>query len=192
MIGLTSTLDLMSSQERIDRYLSDIARGEGHTALEELYLCTKDAVYGYALSILKNTHDAEDVLHDCFVSVYQAASGYISSGKPMAWIFTIVRNLCLGRLRAKSRVSDVPEEDVLRTLEASGSASFEDRLLISHCLRELSEEERDIVLLHVLAGLKHREIASMTDRPLSTILSKYHRALGKLRAILKEEDRTNE
>ena len=40
------------------------------------------------------------------------------------------------------------------------------------------------MLLHAVSGLKHREIAGMLDRPLSTVLSRYHRALGKLRAAL--------
>ena len=56
-----------------------------------LYRQTKASVFGYALSLLKNPYDAEDVLHDCFVSIYSAAEGYVSSGKPMAWILTITR-----------------------------------------------------------------------------------------------------
>ena len=52
----------------------------------------------------------------------------------------------------------------------------------------LGEEERQIVLLHAVTGLKHREIAALLELPLSTVLSKYHRALKKLREQLKGDE----
>ena len=110
----------------------------------------------------------------------------------MAWIFTIARNLCLGRLRSRSRFSDVPEEDWEPYLESNESISLEDRVVLEHCLHDLQEDERDILLLHIFSGMKHREIAELTDRPLSTVLSKYHRALKKMRAIFKEEGRADD
>lgn len=192
MICLTSTISSNSEMNQIDQYLSDIAQSGSRTALEQLYRCTKDAVYGYALSILKNTHDTEDVLHDCYITIYHSAFRYVSKGKPLAWILTITRNLCLGKLRSRGRLSDLPEEDWERYLETNDQISMEDRIVLAHCLKDLSDEEREILLLHVLSGMKHREIAAMTGRPVSTILSKYHRALKKLRGYLKEEDQTNE
>ena len=191
MIALTSTISSLSEMDKIDQVISDIAQNGGHAALEQLYLSIRDAVYGYALSILKNTQDAEDVLQDCCITIYQSAHLYRSSGKPMAWIFTITRNLCLGKLRSASRFSELPEEDWEPYLKANESISMEDRVVLEHCLRDLQDDEREILLLHVFSGMKHREIAEMTGRPLSTVLSKYHRALKKMRAIFKEEDRAN-
>lgn len=191
MIVLTSTISDISEMDKVEQYILDIAQSGGHAALEKLYLCIKDAVFGYALSVLKNTHDAEDVLQDCCISVYQSAHLYRSNGKPMAWIFTITRNLCLGKLRSKSRFSDRPEEDWEPYLKANERISMEDKVVLEHCLRDLQEDEREILLLHIFSGMKHREIAELTDRPLSTVLSKYHRALKKMRAIFKEEDRAN-
>ena len=188
MITLTSTISI-SEFDGIDSLISDIAHNDGSNALEKLYERTRDAVYGYAFSILKNSHDAEDVLHDCYISIYQSAGGYVSDGKPMAWIFTITRNLCLSKLRSHSRLSDVPQEDWEQYLESNERVSVEDRIVLEHCLRDLADDEREILILHILFGLKHREIAELQDRPLSTILSKYHRALRKMRALLSEEDR---
>ena len=82
----------------LDCCLARVA-GRDREALAELYQRTRTSVYGFALSILKNTQDAEDVLHDCYVNLYAAAAGYRSSGKPLAWILTITRNLCLMKLR---------------------------------------------------------------------------------------------
>ena len=190
MIVLTSAISSMSEMEKIDQYISDMAQG-GKAALEQLYLSIKDAVFGYALSILKNAQDAEDVLHDCCIAVYQSAQQYVSTGKPMAWIMTITRNLCLGKLRGRGRYSDLPGEDWEPYLRSNENVSMEDRVILEHCLRDLQDDEREILLLHVFSGMKHREIAELTGRPLSTVLSKYHRALKKMRAIFREEDRTD-
>lgn len=187
MIVLTSTINLTDESERIEQCIAEIAQNGDHASAEELYMLIKDAVYGYALSILKNTHDAEDVFHDCFVSVFQSAQSYASNKKPMAWIFTVARNLCLSKLRGRSRFSQIPEEDWENYLESNERVSPEDKIVLEHCLRDLADDEREILLLHVLSGLKHREIAELTDRPLSTVLSKYHRTLIKMRILLKED-----
>ncbi len=54
-------------------------------------------------------------------------------------------------------------------------------------LARLGAEEGQIVLLHAVTGLKHREIAQLLELPLSTVLSKYHRGLKKLKALMKGE-----
>ena len=51
-------------------------------------------------------------------------------------------------------------------------------------MRLLSDEERQVVMLHAVSGLRHREIATLLEQPLSTVLSRYHRALAKLRREL--------
>lgn len=191
MIVLTSTISDISEMEKVDQYISDIAQNEESSSMEQLYFAIKDAVFGYALSILKNAHDAEDVLHDCCITIYQSAYTYKSVGKPMAWILTITRNLCLGKLRSRSRISDLPEEDWEPYLQSNERISIEDKVVLEHCLRDLQDDEREILLLHIFSSMKHREIAELTGKPLSTILSKYHRALKKMRVILTEEGRTN-
>ena len=189
MIVMTSAISGISEMDKVEQAIFDIAQNGGQAALEKLYIGIKDAVFGYALSILKNTEDAEDVLHDCCIAVYQAAESYRPDGKPMAWIITIARNLSMGKLRSRKRFAEIPEEDWEPYLEANERISMEDRVVLEHCLRDLSDDEREILLLHIFSGMKHREIAELTGRPLSTILSKYHRALRKMREMLKEEDR---
>lgn len=70
MIAMTSTISSVSEMEKIENCILDITQKDGHDALEQLYFLTKDIIYGYALSLLKNAYDAEDVLHDCFISIY--------------------------------------------------------------------------------------------------------------------------
>ena len=150
-------------------------------ALEELYDRTSASVYGFALSFLKNAQDAQDVTHDLYVLLWTSAWSYSSDGKPMAWILTVARNLCLQKLREYQRRSELPQEDWEAYVDGNGRMSAEDKVILSESLRSLSDEERQIVMLHAVAGFKHREIGKFLELPLSTVLSKYNRALKKLR-----------
>lgn len=64
--------------------------------------------------------------------------------------------------------------------------------ILRHVLRAalsvLSEQERQVVMLHAVTGLKHREIAQLLELPLATVLSKYRRALKKLNLLLEGDD----
>lgn len=166
----------------LDALLERIANGDT-AALEALYRRTQTAVYGFALSVLKNAHDAEDVLHDCYVAVWDGAAQYRSQRKPMAWLITIAKNLCLGQLRAQRKTMEMPEELPFLSADAAG-ISVEDRTVLSACMQRLSDGERQIVTLHAVAGFKHREIAAILHMPLATVLSKYNRAIRKLKQHL--------
>ena len=60
----------------------------------------------------------------------------------------------------------------------------EDRSILRSCLEQLRDEQRQIVTLHALSGFKHREIAAILQLPLPTVLSKYHRAVKRLKQHL--------
>ena len=160
--------------------------GEGDmSALEELYRQTERAVYALALSILRNPDDAQDVTQEVYLKVRAAAHLYVPQGKPLAWLFTITRNLCRDLQRGRGREGEAPEgmEDDIRLSYVSDPT---DRLVLEAALKALNEEERRVVLLHAVSGLKHREIAQDLGEPLSTVLSRYHRALKKLKRYLTE------
>lgn len=183
MICLTSVNEIRTDGHELDECIYAMAAGDS-SGLAALYEKASPAVYGFALSILKNRQDAEDVLQDCFISAYGGAAGYRSHGKPMAWLLTIARNLCMQKLRERKRTSDIPEEDWERYLESLDRVTPEDKIVLSECMRTLTDEERQIVVLHAVGGFKHREIAELTELPLSTVLSKYSRAIKKLRKHL--------
>jgi RNA polymerase sigma-70 factor (ECF subfamily) len=155
-------------------------------ALGALYENTKNAVYGFALSIVRNTQDAEDVLQDTFVSIYASARNYKRMGKPMAWILTITRNLSLMKIRDRQKTSDISEDEWRFFAADEASVTSEDRLALTAALEKISPEESQIVMLHAVAGFKHREVAEVLELPLSTVLSKYNRAVKKLKSVLEE------
>ncbi|MDM8199857.1 MULTISPECIES: RNA polymerase sigma factor [Allofournierella] len=171
----------------LEALIGGIAAGSRED-LAELYRRTRAAVYGLALSYLKNGAEAEDVAQDTFVKVWAAAPSYRPQGKPMAWLLTIARNLALGRLRTAARIQDLSEAQWSAFSIESDSLTADDRTVLAAALGRLSDEERHIVVLHAVCGLKHREIAQFLGLALPTVLSKYHRSLKKLKTILEGDD----
>ena len=187
LIEMTNENVCRPDRRELDSLLSQI--GEGSlAALEELYRRTRAAVYSMALSYLKNAEEAQDVAQETFVRIWENAAMYRSQGSPMAWILTIARNLSLMKLRLEVRQSSLSEDEWNAIPADTSAVSLEDRQMLQDALSALSDEERQIVLLHAVTGLKHREIAALTELPLSTVLSKYRRALNKLRLQLEGDN----
>lgn len=185
LITMVETMEETGRQDRreLDRLLLDVAAGD-REALSQLYRRTRGAVYGLALSYMKNTQDAQDLTQDAFVRIWDSAPQYQSKGSPMAWILTVTRNLALMKLRGREREVGLDEEQWQAIPAQNQGVSSEDRAVLQQALEALEDQERRIVLLHAVTGLKHREIAALLELPLSTVLSKYRRALKKMRVRL--------
>lgn len=189
MLSMLMTTEYAPAEDRhkLQQLLIHIAGGE-RESLAELYQRTRAAVYGLALSYLKNAHDAQDLTQDVYVQVWDRAEQYRLTGSPMGWLLAVCRNLCLMRLRREERHAALSEEewDAIPARECGLDA--DERALLQGALASLTDEERRIVLLHAVTGLKHREIAALLELPLPTVLSKYHRALKKMRSFLEGDD----
>lgn len=155
-------------------------------AFEEFYHLTERSVYAFALSILRNHEDAMDVVQDTYIKIRGAAHLYQPMGKPMAWVFTIVRNLSMSKLRSGTKTEALGEEELENNLSFSYVTDSDDRLVLQSALKILNEEERKIILLHAISGFTYLEISRNIGLPLSTVLSKYHRGLKKLKKYLIE------
>ena len=186
-ILMTTEYTPAADNAALKQLLSGVAAGE-REALAELYRRTKAAVYGMALSYLHSAHDAQDMTQDVFVRVWDCASQYRPTGSPMGWLLALCRNLCLMQLRSARRSTALTDAEWDAIPAEETGLSVEERVLLQHALAELGEEERRIVLLHAVTGLKHREIAALLELPLATVLSKYHRALKKMRSFLEGDD----
>ncbi len=171
--------------EDIEKLISRMAEGDKE-ALAAFYQETKGPVYALAMSVLGERHGAEDIMQETYIKAYGAAASYEPRGNPMAWLLTIARNLALMRIRSQKGRDDELKEDLSGPGFETGSV---DRLTLKGALDTLGEEERQVVVLHAVAGFTHKEAAAMLNMPLSTALSKYHRALAKLRKHLGGEGR---
>ena len=154
-------------------------------AFREFYEQTQKTLFSYILSFVLNPHDAEDILQDTYMKIRSAAHLYEPQGKPMAWVFTVAKNLSFMHLRGKKRISDIEIDDLENNTILPNIMDQEDKILLEYLLKELEETERTVILLHAVSGYKHREISKNLEIPLATVLSKYHRGLLKLRKKMK-------
>ena len=119
MLSLLMTTEYAPAEDRheLQQLLIRIAGGE-REALAELYRRTRAAVYGLALSYLKNAHDAQDLTQDVYVQVWDCAGQYRPTGSPMGWLLTVCRSLCLMCLRREERRAALSEEDWVNAFDS--------------------------------------------------------------------------
>lgn len=186
-LSVQTTEEENESRRELDGLLLRVGQRD-RDAFARLYALTRGAVYALALSLLRDSQEAQDVSQDTFVKVWESAPGYQSQGSPMAWLLTIARNLARSRLRQGGRQVELDEEEWNALPASLPAVTSEDRVVLQEALAGLGAEERQIVLLHAVTGLKHREIALLLELPLSTVLSKYHRGLKKLKIMMRGEE----
>lgn len=167
--------------------LARIADGE-EEAFSKLYNLTYKPLFAFILSLTCNAEDAEDILQETYMRVIGSAHLYKPMGKPLSWMFKIAHNQVRGEWRKKSNVITKQFDEIEERIGFDNIKNIEDREMLKAAFKILSQEEMQIVTMHLIAGLKHREIAGILDLALSTVLSKYRRSLAKLKKKLKESE----
>lgn len=160
-------------------------------ALDELYHMTERTMYAFAVSLTRDHEQALDLVQDAFVKIVSAAHLYKPMGKPLAWMFTITKNLFYSYARKEKRSIATAPDEISNDRRFSYVTDMDDRMVLEGVLKKLSQEEREIILLHAVSGLKHREIAELLGYKLSTVLSKYNRSIKKLRSYLQGKGETS-
>lgn len=166
------------TDKQMDVCIKNIASGD-MAALRALYDELRIPIYKFALSIVRSTSSAEDIAQETFLRIRAAAPIYRSQGKPRAWIFSIVRNLSVTELRRMAKSVNLERVDMF-------SATTVDSIEVDggSLLDLLKADEKEIVSLHVLADLKHIDIARTLNIPYEQVRWKYAYAIKKLRKHL--------
>ncbi|WP_242649595.1 RNA polymerase sigma factor [Alkaliphilus oremlandii] len=155
-------------------------------ALDIFYCDTERILYAYILALSKNHDMTIDIMQDTYIKLISASHLYKPMGKPLAWLFTIAKNLYYTKIKTVSRETNLEAIGVSGESTLSQITDLEDKMVLEEVMRILTEEERQIVILYAVSGMKHKEIAVLLDLKLSTTLSKYHRAIKKLRKNLEK------
>lgn len=137
-------------------------------------------LYRYALMILGDRGDAEDVLQQVFASVLTKGS-VPEIADPRAYFRTAVRNAAYSVLRQR-RTARAAEESMLEP--AAEGCSPAEQAALEQALRALPPEQREVVHLHVYEGMTFQEVANATRESINTVAARYRYALHKMRKIL--------
>jgi RNA polymerase sigma-70 factor, ECF subfamily len=156
----------------------------GDLAFDRLYRSSRDDVYAYVASLLRDAPAAEEVTAAAFERAYRKRNRFDPErGEPRAWLFGIARNAALDELRRRGRQAELTAEPVdldSRAFE-EGSEHSERRLAVSAALERLEPRERELIALKFFAGLANAEIAQVLGISESNAGTKLHRAMTKLR-----------
>lgn len=149
-------------------------------AFKELYEASYKPLYAFLLSLTQNSEDAQDLLQDTYLQVYQKCHLYKKEGNPMAWIMKIGKNLFLMKYRKEKDKKFVCYEDMENELGFAQIGDVENKILLETMFMELSDEDREIIIMHDVSGLKFKEIALVAEKPVGTVLARYNRSIRKL------------
>jgi len=174
--------------QALEQLLGRTALGE-RSAFQELYRATAPKLFGVALRILRRDDWAEEVLQECYVSVWRHAAEYRPDlAAPMTWMTSIVRNRCLDWLR---RPNPEPlDDEALQEIESGNPGPLalleqgRDSAALARCLRGLDAKQRQAIALAFFDGLSHAELARHLREPLGTVKTWVRRGLVKLRTCL--------
>lgn len=155
--------------------------------LKHIYNEVRVPVYNFALSILKNPIEAEDVVQDVMIKIYDNYKSY-KGGNVFSWILTITKNESLMKIR-KNQKTELKDDEFWDSIHNENKLSHDDIILLDHLLNSLNDIEREIVFLIAISGLKNREVAHFLSMPLATVLSKYNRAIKKMQKLLVGEEK---
>ena len=155
------------------------------SAFDDLYYQTKDIVFYSILGILKDYSLSEDIMQDTYLKALSKIHSYKPTHSFKSWIVTIAKNLAINEFNRRKRETSIDIQTDEMFLGQTESRS-ENQILIEQIFKVLNDTEREIVLLHVIGDLKHREIAKMLNKPLGTITWSYKNSLEKLKKELNE------
>lgn len=152
-------------------------------ALQYLYDRYSRDVYGYVCSIVRDEHEAEDIVQNVFMKLMRVLPKYEQRGVPFsAWLFRVARNVALDHMRARRAI---PCEEVHDRDHHDTDGQFERELCLRDALANLSIEQRRVVLWRHLLGLSPVEIAEALGRTEGSIHALHHRGRRAIQAELR-------
>jgi RNA polymerase sigma-70 factor (ECF subfamily) len=171
--------------------LSRCALGN-QAAFADLYRATAPKLFGVAVRILRRSDWAEDVLQECYVSIWHHAGDYAAAkSAPLTWMTSIVRNRCLDWLRRPHPEAGGEDYDIATEAWYDESRGPLEQLLaaadagaLARCMERLDGRQRQSIMLAFFHGLSHSELAAHMREPLGTVKTWVRRGLERLRGCL--------
>ena len=154
-------------------------RNGDKTAFSDLFLNYRKLVFSVAMSIINNYDSAKDITQNVFLKLYILDKDKFPASSELSWLYTVAKNESLVFMRRKPKevsiegYEEVPDQDVFQEVISKDT--------YYSLVKNLPQEQREIVTLKVLGGLTHKEIAAILKMPIGTVQWKYHKAVHKLR-----------
>ena len=157
-------------------------------ALCRIYQKYQDYLLTLAMALLNNVDSAEDAVHDVFVSFAKSADNFRLRGSLRSYLATCVINRARDEIRKDRRRPAATSQAASLAAHSDGPDQqliFDEQShLLATALAALPHEQREVVVLHVRAGMRFREIAKLQACSVNTVQGRYRYGLNKLRSLL--------
>lgn len=149
----------------------------------------KNKLYRYALKILQSDVDAEDVMQEMLIRVWQRRDQFDEIENKEAWCMTVTRNLSIDKIRArKQNTRDISEYYTIADSEAAPDIKTEDKenlKIVMDVLNTLPDKQKEIIHLRDIEGYSYREIGDMIGLSEDQVKVNLFRARQRLKEKLK-------
>ena len=149
-----------------------------------LYDKYKKKLYNYAYYKLGNAEDAEDVVQDCVMTAFESINQLKKADSFQPWIFRILYCGCTVMIKEQMQKRNIDDIDDCRNISSIENEITIEREELKAALDILSEDEKNIVLLSVVAGLQSKEIAKISGYSAGNVRQKLSRSLTKMKRYL--------
>jgi len=174
-----------------DKLLVEQLRHGSSDALHRIYETYKNELLALGVALSHDRTTAEDVVHDVFVSLAEISHRLRLRGSLKNYLAACVANRCRSLARTKqvrkSEFNDRTEPASDGESPAVSAISAEQSALIIEAMERLPYEQQEVIILHLQAGMKFRQIARQQDLSINTVQARYRYGLAKLRSMLNSE-----
>ncbi len=170
-----------------DDYI-DRLKQKDNDAFEYIYEQTKRGVYAIIVSIIHDRQMTEDLMQETYIKMLKNIHQYQKGRNFNAWVTQIAKNLAYDYLRETKHSMLVDPIEQSHIINQTSDEKSQEDLTLDELIAPLDEEERQIVLLHIVSYTKFKDISSIVDKPLGTVLWMYQRALKKIKNGLGKEN----
>lgn len=166
--------------ENLKNIFDDI-KTKDSTAFDLFYKEYFRLIYGIAFSIAKNEATSYDVVQNIMVKLFVLDSDKFPQKNELSWLYTVIKNEALQVLRKEKESINIDDIDNI-SIQQSNIDDFVDMDNYYSMIKTLNDNQKQIVTLKVMCGLKHKEIAKLLNMPIGTVQWIYNSATVKLRA----------
>lgn len=151
-------------------------------AFTKIYSRYRERVYAYAMRMLANAEDAEDIFQEVFFRVYSRAQTFEQERSVGGWIFTIAHNLCMNKIRDRKPQEALDDLDL--AIEPAPDMGEDWQTVIANAIEALPLEYREVILLREYQGMGYQEMTEVLKTTIPAVKSRLYRAKGRLRELL--------
>lgn len=151
-------------------------------ALDEFYRSFGKIIFGVALSVCKCKSEADEVVNEVLIKVWNSANDIHGIEKPDAWVYRVTYNFAINKIKNRQGFEVVPDKPIVD----QGYEKVIDKITFYELIAHLSEIEQQILCFKFINDLTFADIAEVLGKPADTIAYEYYSALKKLKIHLDE------